>query len=125
MQVPYLTHTSFCSETLLFFSADPASVCGVRRTRGTARKLDRDQVPSLHQVSEKEFSARHLSPAEGLLAQADYLLHSNHLPEAIEALHQAAMLDPKTPGLHDELGYYHFPEIGFRQFREGVVHAHC
>ncbi len=64
-------------------------------------------------ISEKDFAARHLSPAEGLLAQADYLLHTNHLPEAIELLHEAEKLDPKVPRLHDELGYYHFVKADY------------
>ncbi len=64
-------------------------------------------------ISEKDFAARHLSPAEGLVAQADYLLHTNHLPEAIELLHEAEKLDPKVPRLHDELGYYHFVKADY------------
>src|SRR5258708_16716284 len=59
-------------------------------------------------ISEENFAARHLSPAEGLLAQADYLLHTNHLPQAIELLHEAEKLDSKVPRLQDELAYYHF-----------------
>jgi tetratricopeptide (TPR) repeat protein len=64
-------------------------------------------------ISEKDFAARHLSPAEGLVAQADYLLHTNHLPEAIELLHEAEKLDPKVARLHDELGYYHFVKADY------------
>ena len=64
-------------------------------------------------ISEKNFAARHLSPAEGLVAQADYLVHTNHLPEAIEILHEAEKLDPKVPRLHNELGYYHFVKADF------------
>jgi tetratricopeptide (TPR) repeat protein len=64
-------------------------------------------------ISEKDFAARHLSPAEGLVAQADYLLHTNHLPEAIELLHEAEKLDAKVPRLHDELGYYHFVKADY------------
>jgi len=65
------------------------------------------------EIDEKSFSARKLSPAEGLVAQADYLLHSNHLPEAIEILHEAETMDPKTPRVHDSLGYYHFQQSDF------------
>jgi Flp pilus assembly protein TadD len=54
-----------------------------------------------------------LSPAEGLVAQADYLLHTNHLPEAIEILHEAEKLDGKVLHLHDELGFYHFAKADF------------
>ena len=60
------------------------------------------------ELSEKQFTARALSPAEGLVHQADYLLHSNHLPEAIDVLHEAQQLDGKSPGLDAALGYYHF-----------------
>jgi len=66
------------------------------------------QVPLHISTSDKDYSARRLSPAEGLVRQADYLLHANHSPEAIELLHQAAGLDPDTQGLHDALGYYHY-----------------
>jgi len=66
------------------------------------------QVPLHFSTSEKDFAARRLSPAEGMIHQADYLLHSNHLPEAIALLHRAGELDSKVPGLHDALGYYHY-----------------
>ena len=75
-------------------------------TRQSAFLYQRIAVKS--NISEKDFAARHLSPAEGLVAQADYLVHTNHLPEAIEILHEAEKLDPKVPRLHNELGYYHF-----------------
>ncbi len=72
------------------------------------------QKIKLHsEISEKDFAARPVSPAEGLVHQADYLLHSNHLPEAIEALHEAEKLDGNAPGLHDGLGYYHFLKADF------------
>jgi len=65
------------------------------------------------EISEKQFSARMLSPAEGMVHQADYLLHSNHLPEAIAVLHEVEQLDPKAAGLHDALGYYHFLKVDY------------
>jgi hypothetical protein len=65
------------------------------------------------ELSEKQFTATTLSPTEGLLHQADYLLHSNHLPEAIDVLHEAQRLDPKAPGLDAALGYYHFLKADF------------
>jgi len=71
------------------------------------------QIKLHSELSEKEFTARRLSPAEGLLAQASYLQRSGHLPEAIAALHEAEKLDPKTPHLHDELGFYHFQKADF------------
>jgi len=64
---------------------------------------------NLHaEISEKDFTARTLSPAEGLIAQANYLMRARHSPEAIALLHQAESLDPKAPGLHAALGYYHY-----------------
>ncbi len=80
-------------------------------TRQSAFLYQRMAVSS--NISEKDFAARRLSPAEGLVAQADYLLHTNHLPEAIEILHEAEKLDAKVPHLHDELGYYHFVKADF------------
>jgi Protein of unknown function (DUF1570) len=80
-------------------------------TRQSAFLYQRISVKS--NISEKDFAARRLSAAEGLVAQADYLVHTNHLPEAIEILHEAEKLDAKTPHLHDELGYYHFVKADF------------
>jgi len=65
------------------------------------------RVPLQLNLSEKDFPARTLPPAEGILAQADFLLRSNHLPEGIERLHEIEKLDPATPGYHSELGHYH------------------
>jgi tetratricopeptide (TPR) repeat protein len=59
-------------------------------------------------ISEKDFSARQIKPAEALVHQADFLLHAGHLPEAIGVLHEAEQLDPSAAGLHDGFGYYHF-----------------
>jgi len=80
-------------------------------TRQSAFLYQRMAVNS--NISEKDFAARRLSPAEGLVAQADYLLHTNHLPEAIEILHEAEKLDDKVLHLHDELGFYHFAKADF------------
>jgi tetratricopeptide (TPR) repeat protein len=80
-------------------------------TRQSAFLYQRISVKS--SISEKDFAARRLSAAEGLVAQADYLVHTNHLPEAIEILHEAEKLDAKTPHLHDEMGYYHFVKADF------------
>src|SRR6266436_4859021 len=80
-------------------------------TRQPAFLYQRISVKS--SVSEKDFAARHLNQAEGLVAQADYLVHTNHLPEAITILHEAEKLDSKAPRLHDELGYYHFVKADF------------
>lgn len=66
------------------------------------------RVPLQLNLSEKDFPARALSSAEGILAQADFLLRSNHLPEGIEQLHEVERLEPAKPGYHSELGHYHF-----------------
>jgi tetratricopeptide (TPR) repeat protein len=66
-------------------------------------------------VSENDFTARTLTPAEGLLAQAGYLLRSNHLPEGLEILHQVEARDPKAPGYHTELGYYHLQKADYEK----------
>ena len=58
-------------------------------------------------LSENDFTAQPLSPASAALALADYLLHSNHLPEGLERLHEVANLDANTPGYRAQLGYYH------------------
>ncbi len=85
-------------------------------TRQSAFLYQRISVKS--NISEKDFAARRLSSAEGLVAQADYLLHSNHLPEAIAILHEAERLDGKVLHLHDELGYYHFVKADFDNSRK-------
>jgi tetratricopeptide (TPR) repeat protein len=66
-----------------------------------------ERVPLSLKISEKDFAARTLPPAEGLLAQAGYLLRANHLPEGLELLHQVAAINSNVPGYHTELGYYH------------------
>lgn len=66
------------------------------------------KLPLQTKVPEKDFTAKPLSPAEGLLARADFMLRENNLPTALGLLHQVETLDPKTPGLHSELGYYHY-----------------
>lgn len=75
------------------------------------------------EISEKQFVARALTPAEGMVHQADYLLHSNHLPEAIAVLHEAEQLDPKAAGLHDALGYYHFLKVDYENAEKEFVLA--
>src|SRR6266481_1533597 len=80
-------------------------------TRQSAFLYQRIAVKS--NISERDFAARHLSPAEGLVAQADYLVHTSHLPEAITILHEAEKLDAKAPRLHDELAYYHFVKADY------------
>jgi tetratricopeptide (TPR) repeat protein len=66
-----------------------------------------ERVPLSLRISAKDFAARTLPHAEGLLAQAGYLLRANHLPEGLELLHQVAAINSNLPGYHTELGYYH------------------
>ena len=66
------------------------------------------RIPLEVKISEKNFTARRLSPAEGILAQADFLLRNNHRPEALELLHEVEKLNAATPGYHSELGHYQF-----------------
>ena len=70
-------------------------------------KFGYERVPLVLKISDKDFTARNLPLAEGLLAQAGYLLRGSHLPEGLEVLHQVATIDPSTRGYHTELGYYH------------------
>jgi tetratricopeptide (TPR) repeat protein len=65
-----------------------------------------ERVPLSLKVSEKDFAARTLPPAEGLLARAGYLLRASHLPAGLEVLQQVAAIDPNVPGYHTEQGYY-------------------
>jgi tetratricopeptide (TPR) repeat protein len=65
------------------------------------------RIPLALKISEKDFTVRSLPLAEGLLAQAGYLLRGNHLPEGLELLQQVATIDPHTRGYHTEFGYYH------------------
>jgi len=58
-------------------------------------------------LSEKDFTVRKLSMAEGVLGVADFLLRSSHLPEGLEQLHEVEKLDGATVGYHSELGHYH------------------
>jgi len=58
-------------------------------------------------LSEKDFTMRKLSMAEGVLGVADFLLRSSHLPEGLEQLHEVEKLDVATAGYHSELGHYH------------------
>jgi tetratricopeptide (TPR) repeat protein len=58
-------------------------------------------------LPEKDFTVRTLSPAEGIVAQADFLLRNGHLPEGLERLHEVERLDPATPGYHSEFAHYH------------------
>jgi tetratricopeptide (TPR) repeat protein len=69
------------------------------------------EMPLQSKLSEKDFSVRTLTPGEDVLALADYLLRSNHLPEGLERLHEVEKLDPATPGYHSEWGHYHLAKF--------------
>ena len=74
-----------------------------------------ERVPLSLKVSEKDCAARTLPLAEGLLAQAGFLLRANHLPEGLEVLHQVAAIDPSVPGYHTEVGYYQLQNGNYQQ----------
>ncbi|HWZ97013.1 MAG TPA: hypothetical protein VN025_04560 [Candidatus Dormibacteraeota bacterium] len=110
--------------TALQSTDDP--IAAANQSFGDLKKLDEklewysrqqtytyQRVPLHLEISEKEFSARALSRAEAMVAQADYLLRSGHQGEAITLLHEAEGVDPKLPGLHDALGYYHFARADY------------
>ena len=80
-------------------------------TRQRAYQYGRVSLPE--KLAENDFTARPLSQGEGTLALADFLLRGNHLPEALERLHQVAELDPATPGYHAELGHYHLMKADY------------
>lgn len=64
-------------------------------------------------LSEKDFAARPLSPAEALTQEANFLLRSGHSSDALSLLHEAQDADPKVAVLHDALGYYHFLRLDY------------
>ena len=76
-------------------------------------KFGYTRIPLSLKISEKDFAARTLSPAEGLLAQSGYLLRADHLPEGLEVLHQVAAINPNAQGYHTELGYYHLQNADY------------
>jgi tetratricopeptide (TPR) repeat protein len=59
-------------------------------------------------LSEKDFSARALPPAEALTQEANFLLRNGSQSEALARLHEAAEADHEIPALHEALGYYHY-----------------
>ncbi|HXZ14286.1 MAG TPA: DUF1570 domain-containing protein [Candidatus Sulfotelmatobacter sp.] len=71
------------------------------------------RVPLPSSLSEKDFPARTLSPAEGILAQAAYLIRGSHLPEGLEKLHEVEKWDSATPGYHSEMGHYHLQKADY------------
>jgi len=70
-------------------------------------------MPLNSKLSQKEFPSHLLSPADGLLAQADYLLRTSHLPEGLERLHEIEQLASSTPALHSEFGLYHLAKADY------------
>jgi tetratricopeptide (TPR) repeat protein len=63
--------------------------------------------PDTH-YSPDDFASRPMSPAEALVVQADFLEHTNHLPEAREMLSQALQLEPNLASAHAGMGYLAF-----------------
>jgi cytochrome c-type biogenesis protein CcmH/NrfG len=51
--------------------------------------------------SEKDYSVRPLSEAEALVVQADFLQHTNHMPEAREMLKNALAVEPDLARVHE------------------------
>ena len=76
-------------------------------------KFGYTRIPLSLKISEKDFAARTLSPAERLLAQAGYLLRTDHLPEGLEVLREVAAINTKAQGYHTELGYYHLQNADY------------
>jgi hypothetical protein len=80
-------------------------------------------VPLQSTMSEKDFTARTLPPAEGLLAQAGYLMRSHHMPEAVALLHEVESIDKAAPGYHFELGYYHALDADYANAESETLQA--
>ena len=76
-------------------------------------KFGYTRIPLSLKISEKDFAARTLSPAERLLAQAGYLLRTDHLPEGLEVLREVAAINTNAQGYHTELGYYHLQNADY------------
>jgi tetratricopeptide (TPR) repeat protein len=118
---PEIRDQNLLNKYLAALEATDDPIEAAHRTFGDLKKLEEQLESYVHrrayyyndiklhgEVSEKEFTVRALSTAEGLVHQGDYLLHANHLPEAIALLHEAERIDPKVRGLYDGLGYYYF-----------------
>ena len=55
--------------------------------------------------SDKDYTARPISPAEALAIQADFLQHANHPSQAQDLLKDALALQPTLGAIHDCFGY--------------------
>jgi tetratricopeptide (TPR) repeat protein len=59
-------------------------------------------------ISDKDYAARELSPAEVLTVQADFLEHNGHGKEARSLLQQAIEQQPGLAAAYSERGFYEF-----------------
>ncbi len=66
------------------------------------------RIPVESGLSEKEFSARPVPPAEALTQEANFLLRNGSQNDALTRLHEAADADHDLPALHEAMGYYHY-----------------
>lgn len=78
-------------------------------------KFGSKRMPLSLKISDKDFAARTLPPAEGLLVQAGYLLRANELAEGREVLRLVEATDANVPGYHTELGYYHLQNSDYEK----------
>lgn len=65
--------------------------------------------PEAH-LSPDDLVVRSLSPAEVLVLQADFLQHTNHMPEARQMLRQALEMEPNLASAHACIGFDSFTQ---------------
>jgi cytochrome c-type biogenesis protein CcmH/NrfG len=66
--------------------------------------------PSAANFADKDYSVRALSEAEALVVQADFLQHTNHMPEAREMLKSALAAQPDLARVHECIAYDKFAQ---------------
>jgi hypothetical protein len=64
--------------------------------------------PSAANSTDKDYNVRPLSEAEALVVQADFLQHTNHMPEAREMLKTALTAQPDLARIHECMAYDKF-----------------
>ena len=67
--------------------------------------------PPAAKFSEKDYTARAMSPAEAFVIQADFLQHTNHPSQARELLEKALVLQPDLAAIHACLGYADYIQV--------------
>lgn len=67
-------------------------------------------LKNITKYSDKDYSAREMSPAETLVIQSDLLEHMGHSREALPLLKQAVELQPTLASAHAALGLYHYQQ---------------